>query len=111
MITGDSRRTAEAVARALGIDEVVAEVLPDGKLEAVRRLKAGGRKVAFVGDGINDAPALGEADVGTAIGTGTDVGIETADGLMISGGLGNLAKAESERTHGRTPDNKEQHGC
>src|SRR3546814_19817149 len=84
MITGDSRRTAEAVARALGIDEVVAEVLPDGKLEAVRRLKAGGRTVAFVGDVINDAPALAEADVGIALGTGPDLAIEHADVVLIS---------------------------
>ncbi|MEQ8693821.1 MAG: heavy metal translocating P-type ATPase [Gammaproteobacteria bacterium] len=93
MITGDSRRTAEAVARRLGIDEIVAEVLPDGKLEAVKHLRAGGRKVAFVGDGINDAPALAEADVGVAIGTGTDVAIETADVVLMSGDLRNVANA------------------
>lgn len=93
MITGDSRRTAEAVARRLGIDEIVAEVLPDGKLEAVQHLRVGGRKVAFVGDGINDAPALAEADVGVAIGTGTDVAIETADVVLMSGDLRNVANA------------------
>jgi len=86
MITGDNARTAHAIARQLMIDEVVAEVLPDGKVAAVRRLKGAGG-LAYIGDGINDAPALAEADVGLAVGTGTDIAIEAADVVLMSGRL------------------------
>ncbi|MCB1448169.1 MAG: copper-translocating P-type ATPase, partial [Rhizobiaceae bacterium] len=93
MITGDNAHTARAVGSQLGIDEVVAEVLPGGKADVIRRLRAGGRKVAFVGDGINDAPALSEADIGIAVGTGTDIAIESADVVLMSGDLAGVPRA------------------
>jgi P-type Cu+ transporter len=93
MLTGDDRRTAEAVAREAAIDEVHAELLPGDKVAVVRRLQASGRKVAFVGDGINDAPALAQADVGIAIGTGTDIAIDSAELVLMSGDLRNLPNA------------------
>jgi Cu+-exporting ATPase len=95
MATGDRKGTADAVAREVGIDEVFAEVLPEGKVEVVRRLRAEGRVVAVCGDGVNDAPALAAADVGVAMGTGTDVAMESAGVTLVKGDLLGIAKARA----------------
>jgi Cu+-exporting ATPase len=106
MVTGDSGATARAVARTLGLDDVIAEVLPERKAEIVRRFQAEGHVVAMAGDGVNDAPALAAADVGIAMGTGTDVAMESADITLVRGDLGGIVRAR--RLSGATMRNIRQ---
>ena len=93
LVSGDARRVAEAIARELGIDEVRAEVRPDGKADLVAELQAAGHRVAMVGDGVNDAPALARADLGIAIGSGADVAVATADVVLVGGDPRGVARA------------------
>jgi len=93
MLTGDNRRTAEAVAHRLGVSDIEADVLPDQKREVVLRLRAQGRVVGMAGDGVNDAPALAEADIGIAMGTGTEVAIQSAGVTLVKGDLAAIARA------------------
>ena len=93
MVTGDSWTTAKAVANKLDLDDVIAEVLPNQKAEIIKRLQGEGRKVAMAGDGINDAPALAQADVGIAMGTGTDIAIQSAEVTLVKGDLRGIVRA------------------
>ena len=93
MLTGDNRKTAQAIADQLGIIEIEAGILPDQKYDIIRRLKSQGRIVAMAGDGVNDAPALAEADIGIAMGTGSDVAIESASVTLVKGDLGGIVRA------------------
>lgn len=95
MITGDDNRVARAIANSIGIDHVISEVMPEDKASIVKELQRGGKKVAFIGDGINDAPALAQADVGIAMGTGTDIAIETGDVILMNGDVTSVSKAAS----------------